>query len=143
MLLRTDPIRDFDRLAQQFFGTAGTASRPVTMPLDSWRDGDDFFIELDLPGVDPATVDLDVERNVLTVRAERPAPADTHEWLVTERPHGVFSRQVILGDTLDADRAEATYDGGVLQVRIPVAEKAKPRKITVQATANEPRAIGG
>ncbi len=131
MLMRSsDPFRDFDRLAQQMLG-AGTTSRPVVMPMDAWRQGDTFVIELDLPGVAPDTLDIDVERNVLTLRAERPAPNGDWEMLANERPTGLFSRQLVLGDNLDLDRVEATYDAGVLRLRVPVAERAKPRKIEV------------
>lgn len=129
MLLRTtDPFRDFDRLAQQVFGTT---SRPAGMPMDAWREGDRFVIEFDLPGVSRETIDLDVERNVLTVRAERVARNGDWEMLATERPRGAFSRQLVLGDNLDLDRIEASYDNGVLRLVVPVAEKAKPRKIEV------------
>jgi HSP20 family protein len=129
MLLRTtDPFRDLDRLTQQFFGTT---NRPAVMPMDAWREGDRFVVEFDLPGVAPETIDLDVERNVLTVRAERVSRNGDWEMLASERPRGVFSRQLVLGDNLDLDRIEAGYDGGVLRLTIPVAEKAKPRKIEV------------
>lgn len=130
MLMRTDPFRDFDRLAQQILGT-GTTSRPAIMPMDAWREGDVFVIELDLPGVAPDTLDIDVERNVLTVRAERPAGNGDWEVLASERPKGLFSRQLVLGDNLDLDRVDAAYEAGVLRLRIPVAEKAKPRKIEI------------
>ncbi len=131
MLMRTDPFRELDRLTQQVLGTAGTLARPSAMPMDAWQQGEEFIVELDLPGIDPASIDLDVERNVLTVKAERPAlPAD-RELLAAERPRGVFSRQLILGDTLDTDRVQADYHAGVLTLRIPVAEKAKPRKIQI------------
>lgn len=131
MLMRTDPFREFDRLTQQVFGTPGTLARPSAMPMDAWRDGDTFVVEFDLPGVAPESIDLDVERNVVTVRAERPAPPRDTEFLAAERPRGVFNRQLVLGDNLDTDRIEAAYDAGVLTLRIPVAEKAKPRKIAV------------
>lgn len=131
MLMRsTDPFRDFDRLAQQVFG-AGTTSRPAVMPMDAWRAGDEFVIEFDLPGVQPDTLDIDVERNVLTVRAERPARSGDWEPLAAERPTGLFSRQLVLGENLDLERLQATYDNGVLRLVVPVAEKAKPRKIEV------------
>jgi HSP20 family protein len=131
MLMRTDPFRELDRLTQQVLGTAGTLARPSAMPMDAWQQGEEFIVELDLPGIDPASIDLDVERNVLTVKAERPGlPAD-RELLAAERPRGVFSRQLILGDTLDTDRVQADYQAGVLTLRIPVAEKAKPRKIQI------------
>jgi len=129
MLVRTDPFRDFDRPAQQGWGTR---ARPAAMPMDAWRDGEQIVVEFDLPGVDPDSVDLDVQRNVLTVRAERrPSTGDDVEMIAAERPRGVFSRQVILGDTLDTDRVEASYNAGVLTLRIPIAEKAKPRKIAI------------
>ena len=129
MLLRnTDPFRDFDRLAQQVFGTT---NRPAVMLMDAWREGDTFVLEFDLPGTSPESIDLDVERNVLTVRAERMGRNGDWEMLASERPRGVFSRQLVLGDNLDLDRIEASYDGGVLRLTVPVAEKAKPRKIDV------------
>ncbi len=131
MLMRTDPFRELDRLSQQVFGAQGTLARPAAMPMDAWRDGDTFVVELDVPGVAAESIDLDVERNVVTVRAERAGPAKETELLSAERPRGVFSRQIILGDTLDTDKISARYDAGVLTLRIPVAEKSKPRKITI------------
>jgi HSP20 family protein len=131
MLMRTDPFRELDRLTQQVFGTQGTMARPAVMPMDAWREGDMFVVELDVPGVAADTIDLDVERNVVTVRAERPSPDDSREMLAAERPRGVFSRQLVLGDTLDTDNITADYDSGVLTLHIPVAEKSKPRKITI------------
>ena len=143
MLLRTtDPFRDFDRLAQQVFsGALGTTSRPAVMPMDAWREGDTFVLEFDLPGVAKETIDLDVERNVLTVRAERLARNGDWEMLAAERPRGLFSRQLVLGDNLDLDKIEAGFADGVLRLRIPVAEKAKPRKIEVALGGTEPAAI--
>jgi HSP20 family protein len=141
MLMRTDPFREFDRLAQQLLG-AGTTSRPAVMPMDAWREGDTFVLEFDLPGVRPESVDIDVERNVLTVRAERPARNGDWEMLAAERPSGLFSRQLVLGDNLDLEQVTAGYDAGVLRLSIPVAEKAKPRKIEINAKASEPAAIG-
>jgi len=101
------------------------------MPMDAWREGEAFFVEFDLPGIDQDSLDLDIERNVVTVRAERPAVDPNREMLATERPRGVFSRQLVLGDNLDTERIEASYQEGVLRLRIPVAERAKPRKITI------------
>ena len=141
MLMRTDPFREFDRLAQQLLG-AGTTTRPAVMPMDAWREGDTFVLEFDLPGVRPESVDIDVERNVLTVRAERPANNGDWEMLASERPTGLFSRQLVLGDNLDLEQVKAHYDSGVLRLSIPVAERAKPRKIEVTTQANEPTAIG-
>jgi HSP20 family protein len=132
MLMRTDPFRELDRLTQQFFGTSGTTARPAVMPMDAYRQGGDFVVEFDLPGVDPGSIDLDVERNVLTVKAQRrPTAGEGVEVQVAERPRGVFSRQLFLGDSLDVDRIEASYHAGVLTLRIPVAEQAKPRKIQI------------
>jgi HSP20 family protein len=131
MLVRTDPFRELDRVAAQVFGTR---SRPAIMPMDAWRDGDTFVIEFDLPAVNPDSVDLDVERNVLTVRAERLSPTGPAvELIASERPRGVFSRQVILGDALDTGNIHASYQSGVLRLNIPVAEKAKPRKIAIES----------
>jgi HSP20 family protein len=138
MLLRnTDPFRDFDRLTQQLLGTT---NRPVVMPMDAWREGDRFVIEFDLPGVSPETIDLDVERNVLTVSAERVNRNGDWEMLASERPRGRFSRQLVLGDNLDLEHIEAAYDGGVLRLTVPVAEKAKPRKIHISTSTDSSRA---
>lgn len=132
MLMRTDPFRELDRLTEQVLGTA---ARPAAMPMDAFREGDAFVVELDLPGVDPESIDLDVERNVLNVKAERrtSASGEGSDVLIAERPSGTFSRQLFLGETLDTDRIEASYDAGVLRLRIPVAEQAKPRKIEIKA----------
>ncbi|PBC40188.1 hypothetical protein CJ179_33390 [Rhodococcus sp. ACS1] len=138
MLMRTDPFRDLDRLTQQLLGTA---SRPTVMPLDAWREGETFVVEFDLPGVDIDSLDLDVERNVLTVHAERAALDPNREMVSAERPRGVFSRQLILGDSLDTDNIEANYDAGVLRLTIPVAEKAKARKIEISSSSNGKKAI--
>lgn len=133
MLMRTDPFRELDRLTQQFFGgTTGTPVRPAVMPMDAYRAGDDYVVQFDLPGVAPDSIDLDVEHNVLTVKAERKADfGDKVDVQVAERPRGVFSRQLFLGETLDTDNIKADYDAGVLTVHIPVTEKAKPRKIEI------------
>ncbi|MDQ1605459.1 MAG: hypothetical protein QOE01_3304 [Actinomycetota bacterium] len=138
MLMRTDPFRDLDRLTQQLWGTA---TRPTVMAMDAWRDGDEFVVEFDLPGVSPESVDLDVERNVLTVKAERPALNGDRELIAAERPRGVFSRQLILGDNLDTENVGAAYSSGVLTVRIPVAEQAKPRKIQISSEDSDRQAI--
>jgi HSP20 family protein len=140
MLMRTDPFREFDRLAQQLLGT-GTTSRPAVMPMDAWREGDVFRLEFDLPGIAPDTLDIDVERNVLTIRAERPARNADWEPLAAERPTGLFSRQLVLGDNLDLDRLEAHYEDGVLRLTVPVAERAKPRKIEVSRARGDERAL--
>lgn len=131
MLMRTDPFREIDRLTQQLLGTTGTTSRPTMMLMDAWRDGDTFHVEFDLPGVDPSSIDLDVERNVVTVNAHRESMSDEVERLAAERPRGHFSRQLVLGENLDTDNITANYADGVLALEIPVAESAKPRKIEV------------
>jgi HSP20 family protein len=128
VLMRTDPFRELDRWTQQVLGTA---ARPAVMPMDAWREGDKFIVEFDLPGVNPDSLDLDVERNVLTVRAERPELDQNREMVSAERPRGVFSRQLFLGENLDTEKIEAAYHDGVLQLTIPVAEKAKPRRIEI------------
>ena len=138
MLMRTDPFRELDRLTQAL-GASGTLARPSAMPMDAWRDGDTFQVELDLPGVDPDSIELDVERNVVTVRAERQQRASDAQLIAAERPRGVFSRQLILGDTLDTGRIAASYDAGVLNLKIPVAEKAKPRKISIVSRGRDDR----
>ncbi|MFC9361977.1 Hsp20/alpha crystallin family protein [Rhodococcus sp. NPDC057014] len=130
MLMRTDPFRDLDRLTQQILGTT---ARPAVMPMDAWREEDRFVVEFDLPGVSADSLDLDVEKDTLTVHAERPALNETQEMVAAERPRGVFSRQLFLGENLDADRIEASYDAGVLRLTIPIAEKAKPRKIEISS----------
>ena len=129
MLMRTDPFRELDRLTQQVLGTA---ARPAAMPMDAWRQGDHFYICLDLPGVSAGSIDLTVEQNMLTVRAERaPTLADGADMIVAERPTGTFTRQVFPGETLDADHVSADYTAGVLTLTIPVHEAAKPRSIQV------------
>ena len=129
MLMRTDPFRELDRLAQQ---ALGTPSRPAAMPIDAYRRSDEFIVELDLPGVDADSIDLTVERNVLTVHAQRRRSGDGDiEFLVGERPHGTFSRQLFLGDTLDTANIDAAYTDGVLTLKLPVAERAKPRRVPI------------
>jgi HSP20 family protein len=130
MLMRFDPFREIDRVAQQLLGNG----RPAALPIDAYRQGERFVVHFDLPGVDPASVDVTVEKDVLTVRAERALPAEEgREWLVAERPHGSFSRQLFLGEALDTERIEASYEAGVLTVTIPVAEAAKPRRVEIAA----------
>jgi HSP20 family protein len=137
MLMRsTDPFGDFDRLAQHLLG-AGTTSRPAVMPMDAWRQGDSFVVEFDLPGMRPETLDIDVERNVLTVKAERTRTNGDWEMLAAERPSGLFSRQLVLGDDVDLEHVKADYEVGVLRLTIPIAEKAKPRKIEITTSAND------
>jgi HSP20 family protein len=139
MLMRTDPFRDFDRLAQAVWGTP---ARPAAMPMTAYREDGKFVVHLDLPGVSLDSIDLTVEQNVLTVHAERKPPAgDSAERVVEERGYGVFSRQLFLGETLDADQLKATYDAGVLTLTIPIAEKAKPRKVEISVGSSDRREI--
>lgn len=138
MLMRTDPFRELDRLSQ----VLGTPVRPAAMPIDAYRKGDSFLVQLDLPGVAADSIDLTVEKNVLTIRAERSrAEAEGVEMIIAERPQGSFSRQLFLGETLDTDRIKAEYVDGVLTLNLPIAENAKPRKVSINAAANGRTAI--
>jgi HSP20 family protein len=142
-MLAFEPLfRDLNWLTQQLWGdTVGTAARPAGMPMDVWREGDAFGVELDLPGVDPESIDLAVDQGALMVRAERPHAGDeSRDWVTAERTHGVFSRQLLLGDQLDTDHIGARYRDGVLRLTIPVAEQSRPRKIAI-ATGPEQKAI--
>lgn len=143
-LVRSDPFRELDRLAQQLWAGDGRA-RPgsLSMPMDAFRKGDVFLVQIDLPGVASDSIELTVEDNVLTVKVERPVPTtnDGVEVLVSERPYGTFTRQMFLGDNLDVDRIEASYDAGVLTLSIPVAPHAKPRRISVGAPG--PQSLSG
>jgi HSP20 family protein len=143
MLMRTDPFRELDRLTQQLMGP-GTWSRPSAMPMDAYREGDEYVVAFDLPGVSPEAIDIDVERNMLTVKAERrpAAKADGVQMELSERPLGVFSRQLVLADTLDTEHIRADYDAGVLTLRIPIAERAKPRKISIGGDASRKQISG-
>ena len=139
MLMRTDPFRELDRVAQQVLGTA---ARPAAMPIDAYRKGDEFVALFDLPGLDADSINLTVERNVLTVHAERHRPdAEDVELLIGERPHGTFSRQLFLAETLDTEQIAADYTDGVLRLRIPVKEQAKPRRVDIGGQRSEPTSI--
>jgi HSP20 family protein len=139
MLMRTDPFRELDRVAQQVFGTS---ARPAAMPIDAYRKGDEFVVLFDLPGCDPASINLTVERNVLAVHAERQRPNDDDvELVVGERPTGTFSRQLFLGETLDTERIVADYTDGVLRLRVPVKEQAKPRRVDISLGGNQTTSI--
>jgi HSP20 family protein len=127
MLMRFDPFREMDRLVQGPW----TAVRN-SVPMDVYRRGEEFLVRVDLPGVDPSSIDLQVEKNVLTLQAERSwAPADGDEVLVSERPQGAFTRRLFLGDGLDTDAISAKYENGVLSILLPVAETAKARKVDI------------
>ncbi|MFG3115874.1 Hsp20/alpha crystallin family protein [Streptomyces sp. NPDC048197] len=139
MLMRTDPCHPLDRSTQALLGVSGTWSRPSPIPMDAYRAGGELVIALDLPGVSPDAIDIDVRRNVLTVKAERRPTAETDDvrMHLSERPLGVFSRQIVLGDTLDTEHITAAYDAGVLTLRIPVAERTEPRRITIGGSAGQ------
>ncbi|MBT2365530.1 Hsp20/alpha crystallin family protein [Streptomyces sp. ISL-10] len=143
MLMRTDPFRELDRLSQQLLGTPGTWSRPSAMPMDAFREGDEYVIAFDLPGLSSDAIDIDVERHMLTVRAERRPvqKAEDVQMELSERPLGIFSRQVMLADTLDTEHIKADYDAGVLTLRIPIAERAKPRKIAIGGASADVKQI--
>jgi HSP20 family protein len=139
-VIRFDPFQDFDRLTRQMLGTG---RGPRSMPMEAYRRGDQFFIHLDLPGVNPDDVDLTVERNVLSIRAERRSFwQEGDDVVVDETPQGTFSRQLFVGDNLDAGRLEASFDQGVLTLTIPVAEQAKPRKVQIAAESRQPQPVG-
>src|SRR5690348_5661169 len=137
------------RALDQLTGRAGTTARALSgMPMDAYRVGDNFVAHFDLPGVDPGSIDLSIEGTTLTVTAERSVPQlENAEWAIAERPYGSYTRQLVLGRSLDTDRLEASYHDGVLTVSIPVAEKARARKITVSRADTsapvEPRTIEG
>jgi HSP20 family protein len=143
-VMRFDPFREFDRLSEHLFGGGSRTGGARGFPMDAYRRGDRFFVHLDLPGVDPDSIDLTTEQNVLTVRAERQFHTrDEDEIIVNERPQGTFSRQLFLSDALDADNIQASYEQGVLTLEIPVAERAKPRRIQVSRTEGGPQTIEG
>ena len=127
-LMRFDPFRELDRLSEQMMGGRG----PRTMLMEAWRRKDEFFVYVDLPGVDRDDVELTVERNVVSIRAERrPAHEEGDDVIVDERPHGTLTRQLFLGDNLDVNKLSANYDRGVLMLTVPIAEASKPRRITL------------
>jgi len=141
-VMRFDPFRDFDRLSEQIAGQLRGAPRSV--PIDVYRRGDQFHIHLDLPGVDPDAIELTVEQHVLTIKAERHVDHyQADEILVSERPQGTFTRQLMLAESLESDRLEADYDRGVLTITIPVAEQAKPRRVPVTSGGTASRIIEG
>jgi HSP20 family protein len=146
MLIRFDPYRELDRLTEQLASTASRA--PRAFPMDAYRRGEQFIVQLDLPGIEPSTIDLTVEQNVLTVRAERRfEPQQGDEVVIAERPHGTYTRQIFLGDTLDSENLQANCEHGVLTLTIPVAEAVKPRRVQVggghDAQTIEPQTPGG
>ena len=131
MMMQNDVFHDFDRLVQRAFNTQLSPERVNPMPMDAWRDEQGFHVEIDLPGIDPDTIDLAVERNVLTIRAQRPQRENRSNTLSSERPWGHFSRELVLGEHLDTENIHANYIDGVLRLDIDLAESAKPRRIKV------------
>lgn len=141
MLLRFDPFRDIDRLTNELLGAPRV---PQPMPMDCYRAGDTFYLHFDLPGIDPASLQVTAENNTLTVHAERRSVApDNAVYVVSERPPGVYARQLVLGEGLDLDAIRADYHDGVLTLTLPVAEQAKPRRIEIGRSQDSQTAIGG
>jgi HSP20 family protein len=141
-ILQFDPFRDINRLANEVLGATRT---PQPMPVDGYRHGQEYVVEFDLPGIDSESLEVTAEHNTLTVRAQRSATESSSSevtYLLAERPTGTFARQLQLGGGLDVDRIQAEYRDGVLTLRIPVAEQAKPRRINV-GRSDEPRTISG
>ena len=138
-VMRFDPFRDLDRLTEQMLGVpVGSTRAPRFMPMDLYRSGDHYVLHADLPGVDPGSVDVSVDSGTLTVRAERSGRTEESvEWLTSERFTGSYMRQLSLGDGVDAERIAATYENGVLTVTIPMAEKAKPRRIEIDTNTGQ------
>ncbi len=136
MLMRFDPFRDLDRLTQNLW--SADTRRVNAFPMDAYRKGSEFLVHFDVPGIDPNSIELTVEKNVLTVAAERTRHwgDEAEEVVVSERPTGRFSRQLFLGETLDSERIEASCENGVLTLRVPVAEAAKPRKVQISSSGD-------
>jgi HSP20 family protein len=137
-VLRFDPFRDLDRMTEQLLGVpAGTTRVPRFMPMDLYRSGDHYVLHADLPGVDPGSVDVQAENGTLTIKAQRSERTDQDvQWIASERFTGTYMRQLALGDNIDAEKIAATYENGVLTVTLPVAERAKPRRIEVSSSAS-------
>lgn len=135
-MLRFDPFRDIDRLAEQtLFNAAAPTRVPRFMPMDLFKADDHYVLHADLPGIDPGSVSVDVENDTLTITAQRSAPDNGVQWLANERFAGTYQRRLSLGDGVDPARITATYDNGVLTLTIPVAERARPRRISVGTTS--------
>ena len=142
MSIQFEPFRELDRLTRELLGQTPQGGGPRWMPMDLYREGDHFVANIDLPGMDPGSIDIDVEGNTLTIRAQRTVRGEDGEWLAQERPSGSFMRQLSLGEGVDMESIHAHYEHGVLSLTIPVATEAKPRKIQVQAGSSEPQQIG-
>lgn len=142
-VLRFDPFHDIDTVARQLLGeTAGTGRAPRFMPMDLFKAGDHYVLNADLPGVDPGSIDVSVDNGTLTLRAQRTVPSEEGvQWIASERFAGTFMRQMSLGENVDVENISATYNNGVLSVTIPIAERAKPRRIQISGASHEPRTI--
>lgn len=137
-----DPFSTFDRLlGRSGFGEGGT--RSLGLAVDVYRSGDDFIVEVDVPGIDPSKLDVTVERNMLSISGDRPAGHGDAEVVLCERPHARFSRQLYLGENLDTEGVKAGYDNGVLTITIPVSQKARPRKIDIAGGGGGAIDVGG
>jgi HSP20 family protein len=142
MLMRFDPFRDFDRLTQAVWGPQPWAARPSAMPMDAYRREGEFVVHFDLPGVDPGSIDITVEKNAVTVTAQRNwTQTEGDQIVASERPQGSFTRQLFLGDGLDWDQISAHYDNGVLTLKVPVAEHAKAKKVEIGTGSGSPKEI--
>ena len=138
MLMRFEPFRESERITEELL--SGLRARQI--PVDAYRRGDEFKVQLDMPGVDPGSIELTVEKDVLTVRATRTrTQVEGDQNCVAERAHGEFGRQLFLGEGLDRDSVTATYEDGVLTITIPVAEQAKPRKVEIAHAGEVVRAV--
>jgi HSP20 family protein len=143
VVTRYDPFRDLDRLAERMLSTASDMNQAMrAMPVDLFRAGDHYVLRCDLPGIDPGSLDVGIDGRVLTIRADRSPGGEDVEWLTQERPTGTFARQLTLGNGLDLDQIDATYADGVLTLTLPVAEQARPRRITVSRAADS-KALAG
>ncbi|MEU6582111.1 Hsp20/alpha crystallin family protein [Nocardia sp. NPDC046763] len=142
-MLRFDPFHDIDAVARQLLGeTMGTARAPRFMPMDLFKAGDHYVLNADLPGVDPGSVDVSVDNGTLTLKAQRSLPSDEHvQWIASERFAGSYMRQLSLGEGVDTENIHATYNDGVLSVTLPIAEKAKPRRIEISGMGQQPKTI--
>ena len=145
MVLRFDPFREFDRLAEQMFASAaGGGAVPRAMPMDIYRAGDRYVLQCDLPGIDPDSLDVNVEGTVLTISAERKRHGEEGtQWIASERLTGTFRRQLTLGDDVDSEKIQATYDNGVVTLTLPIREQAKPRRIEISSGSTEGRVLEG
>ena len=139
MAMTFDPFAELDRLTGNLLGTQ---QGPKFMPVDLYRDGDRYVLNADMPGLDPGSVDIDIDGQLLSIRARRTAEdRDGVSWIARERPFGSYLRQFNLGEGIDAENIAAHYDNGVLSVLLPVSERAKPRKIEVQNGSEQQQSV--